>query len=65
MTQTQTTPTRHGQTSTESGRRFSGPARRPLPFWDRVKFLVLLGGLWFLLVWSLMAGNPLIGFKDA
>jgi cell division protease FtsH len=65
MTETQTTPTRHGQTSTESGRRFSGPARRPLPFWDRVKFLVLLGGLWFLLVWSLMAGNPLIGFKDA
>jgi hypothetical protein len=50
MTETQTTPTRHGQTSTESGRRFSGPARRPLPFWDRVKFLVLLGGLWFLLV---------------
>jgi cell division protease FtsH len=36
-----------------------------LPFWDRVKFLILLGGLWFLLVWSLMAGNPLIGFRDA
>ena len=42
-----------------------GPARKPLPLWDRVKFLILLGGLWFLLVWALMAENPLIGFQDA
>lgn len=63
--QTQTSQSLHGETPTESGRRFTGPARRPLPFWDRVKFPVLLGGMWFLLVWALMAGNPLIGFQDA
>ena len=63
--QTQTAHAMHGQTPTEAGKRFTGPARKPLPLWDRVKFLILLGGLWFLLVWALMAENPLIGFQDA
>jgi len=63
--QTQTAQAMHGQTPTEAGKRFTGPARKPLPLWDRVKFLILLGGLWFLLVWALMAENPLIGFRDA
>ena len=43
----------------------SRPTRKPLPLWDRIKFLLLLILVWFLLVWSAMAANPLIGFSDA
>jgi cell division protease FtsH len=39
--------------------------RKPLGFWDRIKFLLLLGVVWILLVWSAMANNPLVGFSDA
>ena len=39
--------------------------RRRLSLWDRSKWLVLLVLIWLLLVWSLMANNPLIGFLDA
>ena len=39
--------------------------RRPISFWDRIKWLFLLAVIWLLLVWSLMADNPLIGFVDA
>ncbi|HEU5387764.1 MAG TPA: AAA family ATPase, partial [Streptosporangiaceae bacterium] len=39
--------------------------RKPLSVWDRIKFLLLLGLIWFLLVWSVMANNPLVGFSDA
>jgi cell division protease FtsH len=39
--------------------------RRHVALWDRIKWLVLLAVIWFLLVWSLMADNPLIGFGDA
>ncbi len=39
--------------------------RRKLPFWDRIKWLVLLAAIWLILVWSLMADNPLVGFGDA
>ena len=39
--------------------------RRRLSFWDRSKWLVLLVLIWLLLVWSLMANNPLTGFVDA
>ena len=39
--------------------------RKPIPIWDRIKFLLLLGLIWFILVWSAMANNPLIGFSDA
>ena len=41
------------------------PTRKPLVFWDRVKFLLLLVLLWLVLVWSDMANDPIIGFKDA
>ncbi|HEY6314805.1 MAG TPA: AAA family ATPase, partial [Streptosporangiaceae bacterium] len=30
-----------------------------------IKFLVLLGLVWFVLVWSVMANDPLVGFSDA
>jgi cell division protease FtsH len=39
--------------------------RRPLPLWDRIKFLLLFGLTWLVLVWSMMANNPLVGFSDA
>jgi ATP-dependent Zn protease len=39
--------------------------RKPLVFWDRVKFLVLMGVAFVLFVWSAMANNPLLGFSEA
>ena len=39
--------------------------RKPLAFWDRIKFLILLGVVWIILVWSVMANDPLVGFSDA
>jgi cell division protease FtsH len=39
--------------------------RKPLPLWDRLKFLLLLALLWWILVWSAMASNPLMGISDA
>jgi len=36
-----------------------------MSIWDRIKFLLLLGIVWLLLVWSVMANNPLVGFSDA
>jgi ATP-dependent Zn protease len=41
------------------------PTRKRLALWDRVKFLLLLVAVWFILVWSVMADDPLIGFSDA
>jgi len=39
--------------------------RKPLSLWDRIKFLLLLVLVWFVLVWSVMANDPLVGFSDA
>jgi ATP-dependent Zn protease len=39
--------------------------RRKLSPWDRFKWLLLLVVIWLLLVWSLMANDPLVGFVDA
>ena len=39
--------------------------RKPLALWDRIKFLLLLTLIWFILVWSVMANDPEIGFADA
>jgi cell division protease FtsH len=41
------------------------PTRKPLPPWGRIKFLLLLVVVWFILVWSAMASDPLVGFLDA
>ena len=41
------------------------PTRKPLPLWERIKFLLLLALVWLLLTWSAMANNPLMGFSDA
>ena len=37
---------------------------RPAP-WDRVKFLLALGLAWLILVWAMVADNPLVGAGDA
>jgi cell division protease FtsH len=39
--------------------------RRRLSLWDRIKWLVLLAAIWLILVWSVMADDPLVGFVDA
>jgi cell division protease FtsH len=39
--------------------------RKRISLWDRVKWLLLLGIIWLLLVWTLMSDNPLVGFVDA
>jgi hypothetical protein len=39
--------------------------RPKMAFWDRSKWLFLLVLIWLLLVWSLMADNPLVGFVAA
>jgi ATP-dependent Zn protease len=41
------------------------PTRKPLTLWDRVKFLLLLTGLFFFFVWAAMADNPLLPYYDA
>ena len=39
--------------------------RKPLAFWDRVKFLVLLAGAFGVFVWAAMSDNALLPFGDA
>ena len=39
--------------------------RKPLAFWDRIKFLLLLTVFWFVLLWSTKSGNPLVTWSDA
>jgi cell division protease FtsH len=39
--------------------------RKRLSPWDRIKFLLLLGLLWFILVWALKANDPQVPFSDA
>src|SRR6476620_3418239 len=39
--------------------------RKPLPRWDRIKFLVLLTAVWFLLVLNTTSSNPLVPYSDA
>src|SRR5215203_977464 len=42
-----------------------GRTRKRLPLWDRIKFLLLLGIVWWLMVWAAMASNPILPFTDA
>jgi cell division protease FtsH len=39
--------------------------RKRQVLWDRVKFSVLIIGVWFLVVWYQMANDPVLGFRDA
>ena len=42
-----------------------GETRRPLPFWDRVKFLWLFALIFAFVLWRHQADNPLLSFNDA
>ncbi|GAB2818976.1 AAA family ATPase [Actinocorallia aurea] len=42
-----------------------GPVRKRMALFDRVKYLLLLTVIWFVLVWAAMADNPLLPFDDA
>ena len=39
--------------------------RKPLEFWDRVKFMALLSAAWLVLVWAAMADDPNLSFVEA
>ncbi|KJE24630.1 ATPase family protein associated with various cellular activities (AAA) [Frankia torreyi] len=41
------------------------PRRRPLPLWDRVKFLILLGAVFLFVVAADVSGDPLMTWGDA
>jgi len=43
---------------------YARPTRKPLAFWDRIKFLLLLILVWWILLWSSLAGDPVITFRD-
>jgi cell division protease FtsH len=43
----------------------AGLTRRALVPWDRLKFIVLIVVVWFLIVWYQMANDPVLGFHDA
>ena len=38
---------------------------KAMTWWDRVKFMVLLGGFWLVLVWAAMADDPNLSFNEA
>jgi len=39
--------------------------RKRLSVWDRIKFLLLFGIAWLILLWASMANNPILPFTDA
>src|SRR5918992_6267427 len=39
--------------------------RKPLGWWDRLKFLLLLTALFWFFAWGEMADNPLLPFGEA
>src|SRR6266540_1509029 len=39
--------------------------RKPLAWWDRIKILLVLLGVWVALLWADLAGNPLLPIGDA
>jgi ATP-dependent Zn protease len=39
--------------------------RKPLALWDRIKFLLLLGVLFWFFVWAEMSDNPILPFEEA
>jgi cell division protease FtsH len=41
------------------------PLRKPISLWDRVKILLLLVALWWVLLWSTLTNNPLEPFQVA
>jgi cell division protease FtsH len=65
MTDVQVTPVEGLRPPGEGPTDDHRPTRPKLSLWDRTKFLMLFALVWFVLVWSLMADDPLIPFADA
>jgi cell division protease FtsH len=57
-------PEAMNQTGARPGDDTRGTRKRLAP-WDRIKFLLLLVLVWWIVVWAAMASNPLVSFKDA
>ncbi|HET7487080.1 MAG TPA: AAA family ATPase [Acidimicrobiales bacterium] len=51
--------------TTAASHRDEPTTRKPLVLWDRVKFLILIGGAFLVLVWSAMADNPILPFSES
>jgi cell division protease FtsH len=58
------TPEGLSQPGTPPGDKAAGTRKR-MSFWDRIKILLLLGLLWFVLVWAVIANDPHVPFVDA
>jgi cell division protease FtsH len=41
------------------------PTRPKMPFWNRIRLLLLFAVAWLILVWAAMADNPLLPFVDS
>jgi cell division protease FtsH len=41
------------------------PTRPTMPFWNRIRLLLLFAVAWLILVWAAMADNPLLPFVDS
>ena len=41
------------------------PTRPTIPFWNRIRLLLLFAVAWLILVWAAMADNPLLPFVDS
>ncbi len=52
-------------TGDAASRRDEPATRKRLGWWDRSKFVLFLGGFWFVLLWSAMADDPNLPFGDA
>src|SRR6266536_960995 len=62
---TPTVTPRQGPQFTSRPRDDDRATRKPLAFWDRIKYLLLLTALYWFFVWADMADNPLLPFNDA
>jgi ATP-dependent Zn protease len=61
-----TASTATAQSESETAAKGDGkPRRRPLPLWDRVKFLILLGAVFLFVVAADVSGDPLMTWADA
>jgi cell division protease FtsH len=57
-------PTGESPLGLPAGQKAEGTRKR-LSFWDRIKVLLLLVLLWFVLVWAVIANDPQVPFSDA